>query len=34
MDAQDADTTIVDFFNSLWINTMNRCLYPHGEAHA
>jgi hypothetical protein len=20
------------FFHSLWINTMNRCFYPHGEA--
>jgi hypothetical protein len=20
------------FINSLWINTMNRCIYPHGEA--
>ena len=32
MDAKDADTTIISFFNSLWINTMNRCIYPHGEA--
>jgi hypothetical protein len=24
--------TMISFFNSLWINTMNRCFYPHGEA--
>jgi hypothetical protein len=23
---------MVSFFHSLWINTMNRCFYPHGEA--
>jgi len=24
--------TMISFFHSLWINTMNRCFYPHGEA--
>jgi hypothetical protein len=28
------DTTIASFFNSLWMNTMKRCIYPHGEALA
>jgi hypothetical protein len=23
--------TMISFINSLWINTMNRCFYPHGE---
>jgi DNA-binding XRE family transcriptional regulator len=27
-----ANITMVSFFHSLWINTMNRCFYPHGEA--
>jgi hypothetical protein len=27
-------TTMGDFFNSLWMNTMKRCTYPHGEALA
>jgi hypothetical protein len=26
------NTTMVSFFHSLWINTMNRCFYPQGEA--
>jgi hypothetical protein len=30
--AEKAATTIASFFNSLWINTMNRCFYPQGEA--
>jgi len=29
---KQADTTMMAFFNSLWINTMNRCIYPHEEA--
>jgi hypothetical protein len=28
----DSNITMVSFFHSLWINTMNRCFYPHGEA--
>jgi hypothetical protein len=31
---EKADTTIDNFFNSLWMNTMKRCTYPHGEALA
>jgi hypothetical protein len=27
-----ANITMDSFFHSLWINTMNRCFYPHGEA--
>jgi hypothetical protein len=27
-----ANITMVSFFHSLWINTMNRCFYPLGEA--
>jgi hypothetical protein len=27
-----ANITMVSFFHSLWINTMNRCFYPRGEA--
>jgi hypothetical protein len=27
-----ANITMANFFHSLWINTMNRCFYPHGEA--
>jgi len=27
-----ANITMISFFHSLWINTMNRCFYPHGEA--
>jgi hypothetical protein len=29
---QRANTTMASFFHSLWINTMNRCFHPHGEA--
>jgi hypothetical protein len=28
----DHNITMASFFHSLWINTMNRCFYPHGEA--
>jgi len=29
---QRANITITNFLHSLWINTMNRCFYPHREA--